>query len=238
MTTQIPTAAPGPNGYGATTTITSPTQLNLERQLVAVAILGFAVLFALAQYLHPAPFSGNEPHDGAAYLAAFHHQPLLHLAHFMEFICGSLLIVTAGHLYGFTKARFPNWALIMFIAAGTGAIMLIGNKAAICLTASAFDTLSEPELLALVPGLDVIIGRQGYLAVLALLPLLPVGFAGFGVLAWLSRTTSRWTAAGMFIGSALLVNPGIQALNTAGATVLAIALVPHALSQMRRLTRS
>lgn len=205
----------------------------LERQAKVIAILGFAVLFVSAQFLHPNPFAGADPSSGADYLAAFHNHPQLHLAHFLEFFCGALLIVLASHFHGLTRQRYPNWALLALILGATGAVMLIGNKAAICLSASAFDTLSEAQLMAMVPGLDVLINRQGNMMVLSLIPMLPIGFVVFGVLLFLSRQVPRWQAAFVTLGSILLTNPGIQAMNTVGAVFLAIGVIPIGLDLAR-----
>ncbi|MBU1175317.1 MAG: hypothetical protein KKH72_07925 [Alphaproteobacteria bacterium] len=211
----------------------NPVGSRLENQAVAASILAFSVLFVTAQVLHPDPFAGMEPMSGAAYLEVFHNHPLVNFAHLLEFFSGALLIVLASHLYSLTRLRFPNWAFAALMMATTGAVALIGNKAAICLTASALDTLTEPQLLAMVPGLDVIVHRQGYLAVLWLLPLLPLGFAAFAILAWLGRAMPRWQAAFLLVGSLLLANPGVQALNTLGAAALAIALLPYGLNLAR-----
>lgn len=200
---------------------------------MALAILAFAALFVAAQFLHPNPFAGGEPMNGASYLAVFHNHPLVHLAHLVEFVCGALLIALAGHLHHLVRRRFPNWALLALLMAATGAVMLIGNKAAICLSASAFDTLPEVQLQALLPGLDVLLSRQGLMVVLWLLPLLPLGFAVFGALLWFGGELPRWQAGAVFLGSVLLCNPGIQAMNTLGALVLAIAFIPHGIALLR-----
>ena len=212
----------------------SPAEPNrIERQAVALSMLGFAALFVGAQLLHPDPFAGMEPMDGAAYLAAFHDRPLLHMAHLFEFFAGALLIVLAAHFHGLTRRHHPNWALLALVMAAAGAVMLIGNKAAICLSASAFDTLPEAQLATLVPALDMLITRQGNMAILNLLPLLPLGFVLFGILLWQARALPRWQAGFVTLGSLLLVNPGVQAMNTLGALMLAIGIVPIGLSLMR-----
>lgn len=200
-----------------------------ERRATATAFVVFSVLFVSAQFLHSNPLAGLEPMTGTSYLDAFHGHMQVHVAHLLEFICGALLIVMASQLYGLTRARFPHWAFAALMMGATGAIMLIGNKAAICLSASALDTLPEPQLLAMVPGLDVLLQRQGFLSVLWLLPLLPIGFAVFGALVWRAGLMPRWQAVCLFFGSLLLVNPGVQLMNTFGAILLAFAVVPYGL---------
>lgn len=217
VTTSRPTPAPGLE------------ETWFERQATATAFVAFSVLFVTAQLLHSNPLAGLEPMTGAAYLDAFHGHLQVHVAHLLEFVSGGLLIAIAGHLYGLTRARFPHWAFAALMMGVTGAIMLIGNKAAICLSASALDTLPEPQLLAMVPGLDVLLQRQGFMAVLWLLPLLPIGFAVFGALVWRAGLMPRWQAVCLFFGSLLLVNPGVQVMNTFGAISLALGILPYGL---------
>ena len=75
--------------------------------------------------------------------------------------------------------------------------------------------------------------RRGFMAVLWGIPLLPLGFAlfGFGLLA--TRRAARWQAGAILVGSLMLANPEIQAVNTVAALVLAVGLLPYGIGLTR-----
>lgn len=208
----------------------STRPLPIERIGTALAILAFPVLFVAAQWMHPDPFALTMPRTGADFATQINGATKLHLAHFLEFLCAPLLLVLALHLHGRLRPHLPTLAFVALIMAAVGTFMLAGNKAALCLTASAFDTLDESVLFAMAPGFEALLQRRALMAVLWGITLLPLGFALFGLGLWRARLVPRWQAGALLLGSLLLANPEVQAVNTVAAMLLATGLLPYGIS--------
>ena len=196
---------------------------------IAFAFIAFSVLFIAVQWMHPDPFQTALPGSGQDLIAHFNNQPLLHWAHLIEFLCAPLLMVIAVHFYGQLSSEQPKLSLLALMVAGMGTFMLAGNKAALCLTLSAFDTLDDAALQALVPGLEVIANRTAHMAILWGIPMLPLGFFLFSVALLRSKTTPKWIAGFTAVGTLMLANPEIQIVNTIASAFLAAGLVPYGL---------
>jgi hypothetical protein len=82
----------------------------------------------------------------------------------------------AIHLMQQLRNHSPWLSFSGGVLAVYGALMLVGNKSAFCLTLSAFDLLTDNQLTAMIPGLNLLLQKEGWLALLWLLPLLPFGF--------------------------------------------------------------
>lgn len=114
-----------------------------------------------------------------------------------------------------------------------GSLMLLGNKSALCLTISAFDTLDDAALQAMVPGLQSLLDRAGWMWMLSFLPLLPLGFLALSIGLLRDREIPRGEAVFLCVGSAMLANPEIQVINFFASFVLAAGFLPLGLRMLR-----
>ena len=205
----------------------------LRKWGTAGAFVGFPALFIAANLLHPSLFHRAAITDGAAWVEHFRGQRGLHLAHVLEFASAPLLIIMAIHYMNRLRTLTPWLAFIGGMLAVFGALMLVGNKSAFCLSLSAFDTLPDNRLTAMVPALDVLLQKKGWLFLLQLLPLLPLGFLFLGVALFRSRLIPRWQGILIILGCALLLNPEIEIINLAASVILLTAFAPYALYLIR-----
>ncbi len=210
----------------------------LETGSVALALILFPLLFVSAQFLHPDPFTTGLPKTGMEFAVHINGAHWMHIAHLLEFICAPLLLVLALHFYARLKPALPRLAFTALVMAAIGTFMLAGNKAALCLTSSAFDTLSDADLFAMAPGLEVLIHRRALMAVLWGIPLLPLGFALFAAGLLKAGVTPKWQAAFILAGSLLLANPEIQAINTVASLLFAIGFPSYAWTYFNSQTSS
>ena len=114
-----------------------------------------------------------------------------------------------------------------------GSLMLLANKSALCLTISAFDTLNDSQLQQIIPALDVLLQKKSFLAALWLLPLLPIGYVLIGIALFRAKFVPRWQSTLVIIGSLLLANPEIEAVNFIASFFLAGGLIPYGIKQLR-----
>jgi len=200
----------------------------IEHYGTAAAFFLFPLCFVAAQLMHPNMLQMSLITDGRDWIAHFRGQSLLHAAHALEFLCAPLLIIMSLHYKRVLHERAPRLGFVGVVMSFTGALMLLGNKSALCLTISAFDTLPDAALMQLAPGLDVMLRREGWMALLWLLPLLPLGFAVIGIALYRTRLVPRWQSVTLTIGSLMLANPEIEVINFAASFLLALSVIPYA----------
>ena len=200
----------------------------------AFSFLLFPLLFVAAQFMHPDVFHLEVMTNGHEWLEHFRGESLLHLAHLLEFICAPLLVIMALHFKVVLREKSPVLSYVGVCMAFIGALMLLGNKSALCLTISAFDTLSDTQILQIVPALDVMLRKESYMFVLWLLPLLPLGYGLIGITLFKTRHVPRWQALLVTIGSLMLANPEIEVINFFASFVLAGGLIPYSIRLLKQ----
>jgi len=207
----------------------------IEQTGTALSFLLFPVFFAAAQIMHPNLFHFEMIADGKQWIEHFRGQNLLHFAHLLEFLCAPLLIIMALHYKKTLRSKAPVLSFVGACMAFIGALMLLGNKSALCLTISGFDTLNNQQLYQLVPGLNVLLKKEGLLAVLWLLPLLPLGYALIGISLFKSNHVPKWQCIVIIIGSLMLANPEIEAINFFASFFLAAGLIPYSIELFKQI---
>lgn len=200
----------------------------------ACSFLLFPLLFLCAQVLHPNLFHSEIIKNGQDWITHFRGREMLHFAHLLEFMCAPLMIIMALHYKRILRDKAPVLGFIGVAMVVIGAFMLLGNKSALCLTISGFDTLSDAELAAMVPGLEVLLGRKGMLAVLWLLPLLPLGWVVLGFALIQTRIIPLWQSLCLTIGALLMANPEIQTITFFASWLLALGFIPYSLCLFRQ----
>lgn len=206
----------------------------IDKTGTALAFLLFPIFFIAAQLLHPDYFNTEVVTNGKQWLAHFRGQELLHFAHLIEFICAPLLIIMALHYKKVLREKSPVLSYIGVSMAFVGALMLLANKSALCLTIGAFDTLGDEQIQQIIPALDVMVRKESWLAVLWLLPLLPLGYFLVGIALFKSQHVPHWQALLLAAGSLMLANPEIEAINFFASFVLAGGLIPYAFTLLKK----
>jgi hypothetical protein len=199
----------------------------------ALAVMTFPPLFVVVFALHPNLLAFRPLLTLDDWTGRFHGRPLVHAAHAMMTLAIPLLVVMAVHFAQVLRGRGAWLGLVGGGLAILGAVILAADKGALCLVASAFDTLSEAEYRALRPGLVAMHARAGWLWLLWLLPLLPVGFALQGIGLVRERVMSWAQGGALIVGALLLANPDIEAISVLGSLLLTAALWPYGLRLLR-----
>ena len=210
----------------------------IEQTGTALSFLLFPVFFVAAQIMHPNLFHIEMITEGKQWIEHFRGQDLLHFAHLLEFLCAPLLIIMALHYKKILRNKVPILSFIGVCMVFIGALMLLGNKSALCLTISGFDTLNDQQLFQLVPGLNMLLKKEGMMAVLWLLPLLPLGYVFIAVSLVRSNHVPKWQSVLLIIGSLLLANPEIQVINFIASFFLAAGLIPYSIKLFKQISFS
>ena len=210
----------------------------IEQMGTALSFLLFPVLFATAQIMHPNLFHIEIITDGRQWIEHFRGHNLLHFAHLLEFVCAPLLIIMALHYKKILRGKAPVLSFVGVCMVFIGSLMLLGNKSALCLTISGFDTLNDQQLYQMIPGLNVLLKKEGLLAVLRLLPLLPLGYVLIGISLFKTSHVPKWQSVVIIIGSLMLANPEIEVINFFALFFLAAGLVPYSIKLFKQISIS
>lgn len=195
---------------------------------VGLAFIVFPLLFIFAFATHQGLLS-PQLLNPQQLIERAHHADLLHLGHVLVLLCTGLLVVAALHFMSLLD-RTP-WASAGFVGAVLailGAIFLAADKGALCLTMSAFDTLSESEFTQALPAILSLFTRQGYLVLLWGILLLPIGFALQAIALIATHSLALWQGLLFLVGVLLIGTPdGLEIVNLSAALMMAVAFLPY-----------
>lgn len=199
----------------------------IRRTGVGLAFIIFPLLFIFAFAVHPGLLQPGLLSPEEIILRA-HGNGLLQFGHVLVTLSTALLIVVALHFMKLLEHSTSAWA--GFIGAATailGAIILAADKGALCLTMSAFDTLSENVFSQIMPGVLSMFTKQGWLVLLWGIVFLPIGFAIQAIALFKTNIFPRWQSILFLIGVLLVAAPdGLEVVNLSASILMAIALIP------------
>lgn len=142
-----------------------------------LSLVIFPVLLFAGFVMHPDILSLKPTHTVEALIANFRNRELFHLGHLIVFCSVPFIFFALSGLTFLKIERGRIWLLSGWIVAITGAVILAGDKGALCMVLSAFDTLPDAEFAQIKPALEAILQRKGQLSLFYALPLLPLGAA-------------------------------------------------------------
>jgi hypothetical protein len=200
----------------------------IEQIGVGLAFIIFPILFVFAFAVHPGLLKPRLLGPEGIILRA-HKNGLLQFGHVLVTLSTSLLIVVTLHFMKLLDGSSGAWfGFIGAAIAILGAIILAADKGALCLTMSAFDTLSEKVFAQIMPGVMAMFTKKGWLGLLWGIVLLPVGFAIQAIALLKTHTLSPWQSVLFLIGVLLVSVPdGLEIINLSASILMAIALVPY-----------
>lgn len=198
----------------------------VKRIGTGLTFITFPIMFVFIYAAHPNLLSLSPVTDVNAWIAEFHGNSPLHFGHVLMLSSVPLLLIATLKLKDLSKGRGAWLGFIGGALAVIGAVFLAADKGALCLVTSAFDTLPEDQFAQLLPGLEAMFNKAGWLVLVWLLALLPIGFALQAVGLILARAIPRRQSVLLLIGSVLLANPDIEIISLIASVLLAIALIP------------
>jgi len=206
-----------------------------QRVGTGLAFIIFPLAFAFAFAVHPGLLN---PHllGPQELIERAHGNEMLHFGHALVTLSTGLLVVIALKFKAVLEQKGAGWpgfvgaALAIF-----GALMLVADKGALCLTMSALDTLPETQFAAFMPGLLAMFSKTGWLALLWGLLFLPIGFAVQSVALFRTGALSRSQAILLLIGVLLVGTPdGVEIVNLGASVLMGIALIPYGIQIIAR----
>jgi hypothetical protein len=199
------------------------------RKVAGIATIVFPILLLVGFALHPHLFSPSLTRNADDLIAKFRGNPLYHIGHLLVFLAVPLIVISFSYTQTALKGAGKSYGSIGGVIGIIGAIVLAGDKGALCIVLSAFDTLPKSDFESIRPALQSIVERRGLLKIFWALPLLPIG----AIIQMIGMTKEKLVprASGIvaIIGLVLLNNPDIDVISSVGALSMCAAYIPFGL---------
>jgi hypothetical protein len=203
--------------------------LSLVLQIgTGAAFIIFPLIFIFAFSVHPGLLKPRMLQAEGVILRARRNQAL-QFGHVLVLLCTGLLVVVAIHFMNALSHEQGAWAgLVGAILAILGAVILAADKGALCLTMSALDTLTDREFSKMMPGLQAIFSKKGWMILLWGIIFLPLGFAIQAIGLLQGNMIPHWQASLFLIGVLFVGTPdGMEIINLSASILMGIAMIPY-----------
>jgi len=197
------------------------------------SIIAFPLMLLFGFALHPNFFDYSSVADVPTWASEFRGSFQFHFGHLLVLLAVPLIIVAALRCMELATGKGEWWGFIGGVLGIFGAVVLAVDKGALTLVLTAFDTLPDSEFQAIYPALQVLLDQRGWLWIVRFLALLPFGFAILTIGLVKARVIGWAQATVVVIGLALLLAPDIEIVNTTGAFLLSVGLLPLGFREMR-----
>lgn len=206
-------------------------------KVVGISFIAFPLMLLVGFLLHPNIISCKLTESSVDLIEKFHHQWSFHAGHLIVFTAVPFIIASMVYLAGLPLDRGQIWVFLGGIIGIIGAVILAGDKGALCIVLSAFDSLPENEFSAITPALGAIVARKGLLVIFYLLPLLPIGAAMQIIGLIIDHRLNPILGTITIIGLLLLNNPDIEIVSSVGTSLMCVGYIPLGISVFRGLLK-
>ena len=194
----------------------------------AFSLILFPIMLLIGFLMHPRLLQMKMVFTAQDLVERFHDNAYYHIGHLIVMFSVPLIIISMIGIMNMLQHKGKIWGFWGCIIGVFGAFILAVDKGALCLTLSAFDTLSETSFTKFAPYLQVIVDKSGLLKVCYLLPLLPIGAIMQAIGLIREKYIDRWQCVLMIIGLLLLNNPDIELISSIGTILMCFGYFPIA----------
>ena len=183
--------------------------------------------------MHPNLMSLELIRDADVWVREWRGNRIFHVGHLIVLLAVPVIITVAVRSMRYRSTR-GDWPIFLGGVLGVfGAFVLAVDKGALTLVLTAFDTLSDAELVQIAPALQVLLDREGWLWLVQFLILLPLGFALQAVGLARARVISKARAWVIVVGLLLLLAGDIEIVTAAGAALMCVGYIPMGIRELR-----
>ena len=206
----------------------------IKEKSFALSLIVYPLMLFIGFVTHP-DLLAMQPLQTVEHLVnRFHNNVMYHAGHLIVTFSVPVIIIyflgVMSLLRGKGKA-FGFWGAVMGIF---GAFILAVDKGALCLTMSAFDTLSEEQFAVFAPFLQVIVSKSGLLFIVWLLFALVIGGIMQIVGLLKEKVIQKWQGILIIAGLLLLLNPDIELISSIGAALMCFAYIPWGIMEFKK----
>ena len=191
-----------------------------------VSIVTFPFMLLVGFASHPDILSVSVVADPATWILDWRGNTWFHIGHLMVMFAVPFIIFACFKLSSFLHGRGAWYGFVGAVLGVFGAFLLAVDKGALTFVLTAFKDMSDAQISAISPALDAIFNRDGWLWITWGYVALPVGFILITIGLLREGVIPRWQGYCIILGLALLLNPDIEIISTAGALLMCVGFVP------------
>ena len=210
-----------------------PSVATAQRVGAGVSMILFPIMLLVGFATHPDIFSFAMISDVNAWIAEWRGNLAFHFGHLLVMLAVPFVIYTSVRFMGLLHGRGAWFGLLGGVLAIFGAFMLAVDKGALTLTLTAFQEVPDPAFAGIIPALQALFERAGWLWMTWGYAALPIGFVIQAIGLLRERLIPKWQGIPLIVGLILLMNPDIEIISSAGALLMCVALLPMGIKEIR-----
>lgn len=206
----------------------------IRNKAFALSIIVFPLMLFIGFVTHPNLLAMEPLLTAEQLVNRFHNNTMYHFGHMLVTFSVPVIIVYFIGVMNLLQGKgkvFGFWGGVIGVF---GAFILAVDKGALCLTMSAFDTLSEEQFTAFTPYLQVIVSKKGLLFIVWLLFTLVIGGIVQVIGLMKEKVIQKWQGIFIISGLLLLLNPDIELISSAGAALMCIGYIPWGIMELKK----
>jgi hypothetical protein len=196
-----------------------------------LSIIAFPIMLLLGFVLHPNILSFGMITEATEWAAEWRGVFLFHFGHLLVLFAVPLIIVACIRFM--TLLRGSWLGFIGGILGVFGAFMLAVDKGSLTLVLTAFQTLPDEQFIAITPALQSLLDKAGWLWITWFFALVLVGVILQMIGLVRAKIITTWQGVLTIMGLAVLANPDIEIISSAGAILICIGLIPVGVAELK-----
>lgn len=206
---------------------------SLKQTGAGLSITIFPIMLLLGFVLHPNIFSFDRITTATEWAAEWRGNFLFHFGHLLVLFAVPFIIVSSVRFMSLLKGRGIWYGFFGALLGVFGAFMLAVDKGALTLVLTAFQTLPDEQFADILPALQSLLDKAGWLWITWLFILLPIGFILQVVGLIKEGLIPKLQGVTIIIGLLLLMNPDIEIISSVGATLMCIGFIPIGILELK-----
>lgn len=198
----------------------------IKRRATGLSLLAFPVMLLLGFVLHPNLLSFEMITDASDWAEEWRGNFLFHFGHLLVLFAVPLIIVSSLHLMSLLECSDSWLGLVGAVLGVFGAFMLAVDKGALTLVLTAFQSLPDDQFIQILPALQSILDKEGWLWITWFFLALPMGFIVQTIGLIKENLIPTWQGFCIITGLLLLINPDIEIISTLGAFLMCAGFIP------------
>jgi hypothetical protein len=198
----------------------------IKKTGAGLSIIILPVMLWFGFVLHPNIASFERITTATGWIPEWRGNFLFHFGHLLVLFAVPLIIVAAVTFMSMMKERGAWFGFVGCVLGVFGAFILAVDKGALTLILTSFQTIPDPEFEGILPALQSLLDRAGWLWITWFYVFIPIGFLIQTVGLIKENLIPKWRGLVLIAGLILLINPDIEIISAIGATLMCIGLIP------------
>jgi hypothetical protein len=190
------------------------------------AIIIFPIMLLLGFVTHPNLFSFEMITNATDWANEWYGNFMFHFGHLLVLFAVPLIIAAAVYFMSILTKNGSWYGFIGGILSVFGAFMLAVDKGSLCLVLTGLQTVPQDQFAQIMPAVESIFNKAGWLWINWLFLFLQVGFIILAVDLIKEKFIPKWQGWSIIIGLLLLINPDIEIISSTGAILMCIGFIP------------